>query len=158
METNSWRILENGTGVWKRTQPLRDFNQQSSRGKVTSSDVVGHLPGEISRFCQFYLNYGGALEGRGRNRKYRRLPIPKSGLEIPIVLIIKNENAPTSVFNRMRGFVEEYCIEPEKISVSSAQSESEEIMADDDLEAFVAEQTNGLEVGEENVLSDQIQI
>ena len=37
----------------------------------------------------------------------------------------------------MRGFVKEYYIEPEKISVSSAQSEAEERMADDDLEERV---------------------
>ena len=127
----------------------------SSRGNVTSSNIVGHLPREISHFCHIYLNYGGALEGLVRDRKYQRSPIPKGGLEITIVLIIKKENAPTSVFNCMIGFVKEYYIEPEQISVSSAQSEAEERMANNDLEEFVPGETNGFKVGEENILSDQ---
>ena len=31
-------------------------------GKLTDFDVVGHIPREISRFCHYFLNYGGKLE------------------------------------------------------------------------------------------------
>ena len=40
------------------------------QGKSTASDVVGHIPREISRFCHFFLHYGGALEGRVRDNRY----------------------------------------------------------------------------------------
>ena len=67
-----------------------------------------------NRFCHFFLNYGGALEGCVRDNKYRRSPIPKGGLEIPIVLIVNKDKAPSSVFNRMKEYLQDYYIEPEK--------------------------------------------
>ena len=40
-----------------------------------------------------------------RDNKYRRSPIPKGGLEIPIVLIVYT---PSSVFDRMKEYLQDY--------------------------------------------------
>lgn len=61
----------------------------TQRGKLIYWETVGHIPREISRFCYYFVNYGGALEGRVRDSKYRPSPIPSGGLEIPIRLIVK---------------------------------------------------------------------
>ena len=34
------------------------------RGKLTDFDIVGHIPREISRFCHYFINYGGIIEER----------------------------------------------------------------------------------------------
>ena len=57
--------------------------------KLTDFDIVGHIPREISRFCHYFMNYGGKLKARVRCTKYRPSPIPLGGLEIPILLFIK---------------------------------------------------------------------
>ena len=59
-------------------------------------------------FCHFFLNYRGPLEGRVRDNKYRRSPIPKGGLKIPIVLIVNKDKAPSSVFDRMKEYLQDY--------------------------------------------------
>ena len=52
----------------------------ASRGRrLRLFDIVGHLPREISRFCHYFLSYGGSLEGRVRDPRHRRSPIPKGG-------------------------------------------------------------------------------
>jgi len=37
-------------------------------GNLTDFDIVGHIPREISRFCHYFLNYGGKIEARIRWR------------------------------------------------------------------------------------------
>lgn len=52
----------------------------ASRGRrLAIFDIVGHIPREISRFCHYFLSYGGSLEARVRDSHYRRSPIPKGG-------------------------------------------------------------------------------
>ena len=46
----------------------------SLQESLTADDVVGYVPRDISRFCRYLLNYGGILEGRVREVKYRRSP------------------------------------------------------------------------------------
>ena len=57
--------------------------------KLTSFDIMRHIPREINRLCHYFVNYGGAIEAKVRETKYRPSPIPSGGLEIPILLIIK---------------------------------------------------------------------
>ena len=54
----------------------------------------------------------------------------------------------------MKEFVEQYYIEPEKMIVSSAQSEAEERMADDDLDGYGPEEENTVELEQQNHPSD----
>ena len=77
----------------------------SLKGKLTAFDAVGHVPRDISRFCRYFLNYGGELEGRVRDVRYRKSPIPKGGLEIPIVMIVRKHNASLPVFKKMKDLV-----------------------------------------------------
>ena len=67
---------------------------QKNKPTVTEIQVVGHLPREISRFCEFFCNYGGELSAVVRDPKYRRSPIPQGRLEIPITLRVFKGDTP----------------------------------------------------------------
>ena len=84
-------------------------------GKLISFDIVGYIPREISRFCHYFVNYGGAFEAKVQETKYRPSPIPSGGLEIPILLIIKKGESSSEVFEKMEIKVNEMYIEPDKI-------------------------------------------
>ena len=71
-----------------------------------------------------------------RNVWYRRSPIPKGGLEIPITMLVKRHKASPAVFNKMKELVFEYYTEPENVKKSKVQSEMEERYANDNLEEF----------------------
>ena len=101
------------------------LNVQTHGRRLLAYNIVGHIPREISRFCHYFLNYGGSLEARVRNTQYRRSPIPRGGLEIPIRLIVKKENADNQVFEEMKGFLEEYYLEPDQIAKCQTQYEVE---------------------------------
>ena len=104
-------------------------------GAFVQWEIVGHLPREISRFCHYFVNYGGALEGRVRDRKYRASPIPSHGLEIPITLVIKIHDAEDRIFQRMRDLVLEYYTEPDLIR-SSGHNEDEDDNEIDDADGY----------------------
>ena len=54
----------------------------------------------------------------------------------------------------MKEFVDEYYIEVEKMTVSSAQFEAKEEMADDDLDEYGPEEGNMVELEKQNLPSD----
>ena len=94
------------------------------------TSVVGHIPREISRFCDFFLEYGGILKSCVRDTKFRTSPLPQGGREIPTILVIEEGNAgEVVVFSKMERFVEEHYHKPEKIPVVLENDDSEE---DDD--------------------------
>jgi len=43
--------------------------------------------------------------------RYRRSPIPKGGVEIPITMVMKRHKASPAVFNKMKELVLEYYTE-----------------------------------------------
>ena len=93
------------------------------RWRIRFWETVGHIPREISRFCYYFLNYGGCLEGRVRSPRYRQSPIHSGGLEIQIRLIVKRHDADPRVFQKMKNLIEEYYMEPDNIpTASSSQS------------------------------------
>ena len=75
---------------------------------ILEMDIVGHLPREISRFCRYFVNYGGKLEVRVTDINYSRSPIPSGGLEIPILLIVIKANASPLVMGKMINEMKEY--------------------------------------------------
>ena len=81
-------------------------------GTLVEWDIVGRLPREFSRFY-YYIHYGGALEGRVRDRKYRVSPIPTHGIEIPITLTVTLNDAQENTFRKMKNLLQEYCMEPD---------------------------------------------
>ena len=50
-----------------------------------------------------------------RDPKYRRSPIPKGGLEIPIYRKVFKGDTPDNVFKKMGEFLERFYVEPDKI-------------------------------------------
>ena len=82
---------------------------------ILEMDIVGHLPSEISRFCRYFVNYGGKLEARVTNINYIRSYIPSGGLEIPILLVVIKANASPLVMGKRINYMKEYYTEPEKI-------------------------------------------
>ena len=129
-----------------------------SRERLTNFEkLVGHIPREISRFCHYFLNYGGALEGCLRDVKYRPSPIPNGGLEIPILLIVKKGASGDSVFEKMKQLVYEYYVEPDKMTSSSIQTDVEAMIDDVDLEPFEPEEIEeAVEVIDDTTLHDDI--
>ena len=88
--------------------------------KLTNFHIVGDIPREISRFCHYFVNYGGFTKVRVRELKYKPSPVPSGGLEIPITVSIKKGNSTGEVPKKMKKKkVKELCIEPEKIIRSS---------------------------------------
>ena len=94
-------------------------------GKLTDTEIVGHIPREISRFCHYFLNYGGKLEVRVTNARYRPSPIPTGGLEIPILLIVLKADSTDEVFEEMENLVKNY-IEPDQIAEQGEDDEEAE--------------------------------
>ena len=101
-------------------------------GKLTDFDIVGHIPREISRFCHYFINYGGKLEARVRCTKYRPSAFPLGGLEIPILLIIKKGDSTQEIFEKMESFVKSYYLEPDKIVAEAKDKNSDN--SDEDFE------------------------
>ena len=84
-----------------------------------------------------------------QDTKYRRFPIPKGGLENLIVLIVNKVKATVSVFQKMKHLIEEYYMEPEKITANAMQSDGGESRVDEDLDKY------GPEINSKN--SDQVE-
>ena len=95
------------------------------KGKIEKLSIVGHLPQEISRFCKFY---NGVINATVRMTKFRRIPLPQGGLEIPIKLCVGKEDSSNEVFRKMKGFMLENYLEPEKIPLKiKVEEEDEEV-------------------------------
>jgi hypothetical protein len=109
------QILQVEQELWNTHDPFAISLGAKVPGKVTDFEVVGHIPREISRFCHYFINYGGKLEAHVRNTKYRPSPIPSGGLEIPILLVVKKGTSTSSVFQKMENFIKLYYLEPDKI-------------------------------------------
>lgn len=96
------------------------------KGKIDKLSIVGHLPREISRFCKFYLEYNGVINATVRMTKFRRSPLPQGGLEIPIKLCVGKGDSSNEVFRKMKGFMLENYLEPEKIPLEIKFEEEDE--------------------------------
>ena len=67
--------------------------------------IVGHIPGEISKHCYFFIkSEGGSVNGTVISTKYRTSPIPAGGLEIPLLLTFSRSKAIN--FGKMKTFVQ----------------------------------------------------
>jgi hypothetical protein len=88
--------------------------------------VIGHLPREISRFCRYFVNYGGDLEARVTDTQHRRSPIPSGGLEIPILLTVTKGMSGDTVMEKMIAYLQEYYMEPDLIPASENNEDSED--------------------------------
>ena len=96
------------------------------KGKIKSLTLVGHLSQEISRFCKYFLEYNGELDATVRSTKFCRSPLPQGGLEIPIKLRVGKGKASLEIFRKMKGFVLDNYLEPEKIPLNVKTEEEKE--------------------------------
>ena len=115
-------------------------------GKLTDTEIVGHIPREISRFCHYFLNYVGKLEVRVTNTRYRPSPIPAGGLEIPILLIVLKADSTDEVFEEMENLVKNY-IEPDQIVKEG--EDDKEAEGDDEID---------LDIGNELVPESELEL
>ena len=99
-----------------------------TKSTLTKKMVVGHLPREISRFCKFYIEYGGELTSTVSDEKFRRSPIPQGGLEIPIKLRIFKGSAPNHVFQRMKELITTTYMKPYQIPPRGSTNEEEDVI------------------------------
>ena len=115
--------------------------------------VIGHIPREISRFCRYFMDYGGLLEARVRDTVCRISPIPNKGLEIPVTLLVKKGSTNSEVFRKMKHFLEEFYIDSDLIKKPEVE-EDEELRDDEISDEFVpvedGEEKNTVEVSEPN--------
>jgi len=79
--------------------------KSKSKGKLIA-EVVGHVPREISRAVTFFLQRGGRLIAKVSDSKYRRSPIAKGGLEIPLLASFIITEEKKRYLDRMKCIVE----------------------------------------------------
>lgn len=130
-------------------------------GKLTDNEIVGHIPREISRFCHYFINYGGKLEARVTCTKYRPSPIPSGGLEIPILLIAKKGDSTEEIFEKMEDLLRSYYVEPDKIVVEKKDKEIDfdvEYVPESEMEASQAAQDRGDATSQELIPETQTQV
>ena len=98
--------------IWKPklSQLLEVFHEQGNvhdpfamvfkvkSAAMLTKAVIGHIAGEISCFCRYFMDYVGLLEGRFRVTVCRISPIPNKGLKIPVTLTMKKGLTNNEVF------------------------------------------------------------
>ena len=70
------------------------------------SNVVGHVPQEISRFVYFFLHHGGSIDAVVEDEKYRPSPIAKGGPEIVLRATFQIDDSKRSLLHRLKELVE----------------------------------------------------
>ena len=65
---------------------------------ILAKAVIDHVRSELSRFCRYFMDYGGFLEAQVRDTVCRISPIPNKSLEIPLTLIAKKGSTNSEVF------------------------------------------------------------
>ena len=63
-----------------------------SRERISGKCFVGHITREISRFCKYFIDYGGKIKAAVVSCQFRRSPWSQGGLEIPLKLSICQED------------------------------------------------------------------
>ena len=93
-------------------------------------DIVGHIPREISRFVQFFIQHGGQLSAQVLSERYRPSPIPKGGLEIILMAKFKISDKQRALLTRLNDLVSDNYSFPEV----DENAEPESIHTDDNEE------------------------
>ena len=88
---NVWQLKENET-LQCGHESDNDYDLpaiKTCRDAEFHSQIVGHLPLEISRFTKFLLDRGATITAPVSSTHFRRLPLAQEGLEIPCVVNAK---------------------------------------------------------------------
>ena len=111
----------------------RHFISQPTKrlpGRIEATSIIGHIPREISRVCQFFILRDGELRGRVTSTEFRRSPLPQGGLEIPIDLLVYQDSCTNHEFQMMRRFFADNYSDPEDIADGSEENTDDETFAD----------------------------
>ena len=76
------------------------ITQRDKIGAVT----VGHIPRELSRFVNYFLQEGGSVTSTVASIQYRVSPLPEWGLEITIQMTFSHTSK--RIVEKMKLFVE----------------------------------------------------
>ena len=90
------------------------------------SNVVGHVPQDISRFVYFFLHHGGSIHAVVEDEKYRPSPIAKGGLEIVLRATFKIDDSKRSLLHRLKELIEKNY----ELLYESATDEEESVASD----------------------------
>ena len=77
---------------------------------------VRHIKREMSRFCKFFLDYGGKLKAAITSLKFCRLSLMQRVLEIPVELVITHSDTSSQAFHIMKIFIELVISQPDTSS------------------------------------------
>ena len=116
--------------VYSQIERLKHISQIVRNGnqtvwKISGKCSAGHIPREISRFCKYFIDYGGKIKAAVVFCQFRRSPLPQDGLEIPPKLSICQVDTLNEVFQKMIDFVNEYYASSEKISAVQEKEDFE---------------------------------
>ena len=90
------------------------------------SNVVGHVPQDISRFVYFFLHHGGSIHAVVEDEKYRPSPIEKGGLEIVLRATFQIDDSKRSLLHRLKKLIEKNY----ELLYESATDEEESVASD----------------------------
>ena len=94
--------------------------------KIEDLTLIGYHPRETYCFCKFYFEYNGELDGTDRPTKFLRFLFPQGALKILINLYVRKWNVYERIHTKMKEFVSETYMEPEKILLYMKREEIEE--------------------------------
>ena len=77
-----------------------------SKAKLVT-DVVGHVPQEISRFAYYFFKHGGSIETIVQAEKYRCSAIAKGGLEIVLEAVFKIDDSKREILCRLKDLIQQ---------------------------------------------------
>ena len=125
--------------------------------KLTDFDIVGHIPRQISRFCHYFVNYGGKIEARVRCTKTVTYSFGR--LENSYSSCHKKGDSRQEIFGKVESFVKSYYLEPEKIVAEAKDKDSDD--SDEDFEyvteSEVQESATAMKCGETSVAVTETQ-
>ena len=90
------------------------------------SDPFGSLGLYLFCIWKYFLQYNGELVATVHLTKFRRSSLPQGDLEIPIKLRVGKGKASLEIFRKIKDFVLDNYLEPEKVPLDVKTEEEEE--------------------------------
>ena len=87
--------------------------------EVGKSDVVGHLPREISRAIRFFMDRGGKVTVTLTSEHYRRSPLVQGGIEISCLMrsLIPGTRVNLLVLERFKAIISKSYTKPKEETI-----------------------------------------
>ena len=95
--------------------------------KIENLTADRHFPREISRFCKYFVEYNGELDLWVRSTNFRRNSLPQGDVEIVIKFQVGKGKAGFENFRKIKGFVLDNYLKPEKILLDKKTEEEDEV-------------------------------